>query len=169
MFKHPIALAIFSLQFLATPLSAKIIKIAPPTQENCTYAELPCSEQQKAYIEELITAMGEQTWFSLFKNRNHLEAIGSHINSVHPLKFLGTIFSNPNLKTHMLAIFDDFLKKGQLMDNGLIPNLNREADKGTLSKYLNAFAEEVKIPVDALQPYVQSRDWDEMVRFLIRS
>lgn len=155
--------------FAAGALDAKIVKIPPPTQENCPYAELPCTQLQKTYICELITSMGEQSWFSLFKNRGHLEAIGAHINSVHPLKFLGTIFSNPSLKPQMAAIFDDSLKKNQLMNNGLIPNLDREAEKGNLHKYLRDFAEEIHVSPQALEGYFHSHQWEEMVRFLIQS
>lgn len=157
-----------SLILAGGPLSATIIKIPPAAQVDPAYADIPCSDQQKAYIGELITAMGDQSWAGLFKNRKHLEFIGAQISPVHPLKFLGIIFSNPSLKPKMAAIFDDFLKKGQLVD-GLIPNLNREVDKGTLMKHLVPFAKEVGVNPEILKGYFESRDWEAMVRFLIQS
>ncbi len=159
---------LLALTLVTASLSGSIIKIPPAAQEEMTYDKLLCSKDHKDYIEELITAMKEQSWLTLFKNRKHLEFIGSQINPVHPLKFLGTIFSNPTLKSYMPVIFEDFLKKGQLLD-GLSANLNREADKGALNRYLTPFAQEVGVSPEIIQPYFQSRNWEGLVQMLNQS
>lgn len=159
---------LLALTLVTASLSGSIIKIPPATQEEVTYDKLLCSEQHRAYIAELITAMKEQSWLDLFKNRKRLEFIGAQITPIHPLKFLGVIFSNPTLKAHMPVIFDDFLKRGQLLD-GLGMNLSREADKGTLNKYLTPFAQEVGLSPEVIQPYFQSRNWEGLVQMLNQS
>lgn len=167
MFKKSVLAA--SILLLSAPLSASIIKIPPTTQGELTYATLPCSDQQTAYIRELVSSMGNSGWLDLLSNQKHLKFIGSQIDTVHPLKFLAAIFVTPDLKIEMAKILDSYLKKDQMLDKGLIPNLDREADKGTLMKYLVPFAEDVRVSPDVLRPYFERRDWESMVRFLIQS
>ena len=146
---------------------ASIIKFPPVGGQKDTYKDLTCTDQDKANIFELITAMAENGKLSLLLKQSYLKNIGAQINHVHPMKFLGAIFSNPRLKECMVEIFDDYFKRNGFMD-GLGPSLTREADKGKIEPYLNDFAAEVKIPADKLRPFFQSRDWEELVRFLMQ-
>ena len=167
--KTPFLIALLATFTVASAsLQGSIIKIPPVAQQDLCYAALPCSEQQKEYILELITAMAVEDSFELFKNRKHLEFIGTQISSVHPLKFLGTIFSDPSNKTLMASVLNKYVPKNKLL-GGLIPNLDREADKGVLNKHIADFAQEVHVSPEILQPYFEGRLWEEMVKFLIQS
>jgi hypothetical protein len=166
-------LFLFSLLVLFVPFHSdahplgSIIKF-PVTPSQQTYEELVCTDQDKATIYEIITTMAENGKVGLLFKKNHLNELGSHINHIHPLKFLSTIFSNPRLKECMGGIFEDYFKRNGFMD-GLGPSLEKEAEKGTLEKLLPGFATEVSVDSDHLRPYFRSRDWENMVRKLIQS
>lgn len=145
-----------------------IIKIPPAHQAELLYKDLIFTEQDKLYICELITTMSQSNKFQLLFKQSHLKMIGAQINHVHPLKFISTIFSDPELKSLMPTIRDDSFKWSGLLD-GLGPSLTREAIKGKLQLYLNDFAEEVHLAPEAIRPYFESRDWDNFIRFLIES
>ena len=145
-----------------------IIKFPPPSKgDEVTYKDLPCSDQDRSYIFEIITTMAENGKISLLLKQNHLKQMGAQINHVHPLKFLSTIFTNDRLKECMVPIFDDYFKRNGFMD-GLGPSLTVESEKGKLESFLPEFANEVQIPADALRPYFQSRDWEGLVRQLMQ-
>jgi len=132
------------------------------------YKDLVCTEEDRAKIYEIVSTIANNPKLSLLFSQSHLRQLGQEINHVHPLKFLATVFSNSELKSSMYYVFDDGFKRSGFMD-GLGPSLDRESQKGKLAMYLKDFAAEVSVSPESLQEYFKSRDWDNMVRFLIRS
>jgi len=151
---------------------ASIIKIPPPTQPpagELSYEQLACSEIDKQKITRLITTMAENGKLALLlKYQRELRQIGREIDHVHPLKFLSTVFSNPTLKVYMKEIYHDYFKWTNFMD-GLGNGLTSQAKQGKVGPYINEFAKEVGAQPDALQGYVQSMDWENMVVFLMNN
>jgi hypothetical protein len=161
------AQAIVHLVSKPKAILGSIIKIPAPKPKELPYENIPCSERDKACVREIITSMGENGKFSLLFMQGHLRDLGAEIEQLHPLKFLSSIFVHPELKVHMAEIFDDYFKRTGFMD-GLGPNLSLEADKGRLDQYLDAFAKEINFPAEKIRPYFDNRDWEEMVRTIIR-
>lgn len=159
----------FLFTSISMPCSASIIK-KPPTKvpAEITYKDLTCSEQDKACIYEIISTVGETGKLGLYFKQDHLEELGAQINHVHPLKFLATIFSDPYLKGCMISVWNDYFKKGRFM-GGLVPNLTREAEKGKLDQYIPDFAADVGVNLEQIRPFFESRDWDNLVYFLIHA
>ena len=70
--------------------------------------------------------MGSNGYYSLLKNhKKRLNKIGDELRYLHPFKFLGYIFSNPDLKNHMATIFNDWLLKPNFL--GDFPLLNGDS------------------------------------------
>lgn len=155
------------LAFCSLDLYASIIKI-PPTGGDVKYADLICTEQDKSNIYEIIITLSENGKLSLLLKQGYLKQLGAQINHVHPLKFLVAIFSNPRLKFSMYDIFDDFFKRNGFMD-GLGPSLEKEADRNRLMLYLNDFAADVAVPPENIRPYFITRDWENLVRYLMQT
>lgn len=151
-----------------TSVSCSIIKKPPVKPTEMTYTELNCSEQDRNCIYEIISTMGEKGKLSLLFQQGHLRELGAQINHVHPLIFLSTIFSDAHLKSCMYYIWDDYFKRNGFLD-GLAPSLTREAEKGKLNMYIGDFAKDIGVTPDAIQGYFDTRDWENLVLFLIHS
>lgn len=149
---------------------AAIGKITPidKTNGNLPYEELVCTEIDKANIFEIITAMADNSKLSLLFMAGHLKQLGAEIDHVHPLKFLSTIMTNPRLRMSLNEVMDDYFKRIGFFD-GLSPSLSKEADKGKLDQYAAPFAQEINVPVEAVQEFFKARNWEEFVRYLLRS
>lgn len=145
---------------------ASIIKVPPAPQPELSYKDLIFTEQDRANIYELITTMAQNNKLQLLFKQGHLKTIGAQINHVHPLKFLSSISTNPEIKALMGNLHDDHFKWNELM-NGLGAGLTREAIKGKLDIYLNDFANETELSPEDIRPYFESRDWDGFVLFLM--
>lgn len=159
------------LSALLLPLEASIIKKPPAKTGEIAYKDLSCSPQDQEKIRTIISMMGEHSKLSLWANQNHLREMGAQIAHVHPMKFLTTILTDPHLKSCMMIIWNDYFKRkgflGSTTESGLTPSLNREADKGKLNQYIPEFAAELQTPAEALRPFFESRDWENLVQYLI--
>ncbi len=151
------------------PLAALLGGIVrfPPDQRSLSYKDLLCTGEDRANICELFSAIGEKGEFGLLLDRTHLKQLGAQFSHVHPLKVLETIFINPEIKRSMPSIFTDYFKRSGIM-NGLGPSLTREAEKGTLDKYLPDFGKELGVSVDALRMLCAVRDWDGLMYYLMQ-
>lgn len=140
--------------------------LACEAAEAPSYTELVCTEEDQNNIDYLIQTMATHRKLSLLLKKNELNGIGDKIYHVHPFKFLGTVFSNENLKACMREIYKDYFKWNGFMD-GLGPSLTIQADQGKLGQYLNDFAKETGVTSQELLGYIQSKDWESMVRYLM--
>lgn len=157
-----------TINYAPSPIAsfiASMIKF-PPENKPDAYKDLTCTEVDQANIYEIITIMAENGKLSLLLKKNYLQNLGAQINHVHPLKFLSTIVTNPQLKTCLYDIFDDYFKRNGFMD-GIGPSLTREADKGKLNQYIGDFSEEVNTPQEHVTKYFVSKDWEGLVRYCI--
>lgn len=146
-------------------LMATMIKF-PVERKTLAYADLVCTEQDKADIYEIITLMADNGKISLLFKKGYIEDLGDHIQHVHPLKFLSTIVTNPRLNVCLDEIFDDYFKRNGFMD-GIGPRLTKEAERGHLNQYIGNFSEEVGVPHDNLMKFFKNQDWEGLVRFFI--
>lgn len=145
-----------------------IIKKPPAKPVDTTWSDLVCTEQDRANIYEIVSTVSEKNKLSLLVNQSTLREKGAQITHVHPLKFLGVIFSDSYLKSCMSLIWNDYFKRNSFVTD-LTAALNREADRDKLYAYLNEFANEVGLLPESLKPFFDERDWDNFFLFLIRS
>jgi len=151
----------------ARPVLAPIIKIPPPeSDKDLPYGELICTQEHQDQIAYIISTIASNSKVSLLFLQGDLKRAGAKINEVHPLKFLESIFANPALKEQMKEIENDRFKWSGFMD-GLVPSLTNQANQGKLLQYLPDFAQRVGNAPEELISYFQSKDWDNLVRYLI--
>lgn len=154
--------------FAAQPVKASIIRRPPVKASELKYNDLLCTEEQKAYIYEIVSAMGEKGKLSLLFQQDHLKELGERVNDVHPLKFLEVVFTNPYLKNCMMVVWNDRFKRNGFLE-GLIPSIAREIEKGKFQIYIPDFAKEIGVNPEHLQGFIVTQDWENFIAFLIQS
>jgi hypothetical protein len=145
------------------------IKI-PPKPDNKTYDTLPGSDpKDQAKIIELFSIMGSHGKVDLLMNyKKHLEKLGKEIEHVHPIKLLGVIFSNPNMKQYMDNIFSDYFKWKYFID-GFTTSMKHEISKNNLYQYVNDFVQDVKADPKMIDIFFKKKDWKGLINYLIHS
>lgn len=154
-------------------LLAGIIKI-PPKQKERSYNDLPGNSDPKIkeQIIDLITTLGENGKISIFLNHfNRLTKIGENLRHLHPLRFIGCIFSPENsvLKKYMKKIHNDSFYWNEFFTKELLISIKHECKKGNIFPYLEDFSKEVNKPASVIKPFFEKNDWDGLFKFLIEN
>lgn len=140
----------------------------PPARHVEPYNELRISQEEKDLIRKLLFTMAESSIFELLFEKGKLEKIGERINVVHPVRFLGTVFSDPRLVYCMKEIYKSSFKWDGFSE-GFCERMRKEAAAGNLVMYLPGFAKAVKRPLDTIMTYVDVNDFEGLVKYLIKS
>jgi hypothetical protein len=130
------------------------------------YIQLPLNPEESKIIGEIIETVGNTYWAGLAVKQWSLREKEKKIKHVHPLRFLGEIFSNANLKSCMRKIEKSSLKWGGFM-KGLTPNMEKEFKCNNLLQYVDDFCQAVKADPDKVKIYIQKNDWTQLIKYLI--
>lgn len=130
------------------------------------FLELPIDDNEKKIISSIIITMAEKNVIKLGLMRRTLEKKGKRIHHVHPLRFLGYIFSTPHLKTSMNKIKRSGFKWDGFID-GLSKKMRDEAGDNNLVRYVPGFSRFLNIESEQVMKYIHRQDWEGLVRFLL--
>ena len=159
-----------ALCFISTPLIGGI-HIPPKDDLPNNYANLPCTDIDKQEIYELIDTVANNTkWDLLVHNEPRLREIEKHIKYIHPLRFLGIIFANPEMKNDMRKICEDTFKRIPFI-SGLSDKFNNESIRRSSYSYLSDFTKDITSKEKEyndyeLKVYLDRKDWEGLVYFL---
>ncbi len=148
-----------TLMFAETIEISEIVKTADP------YAELPLTEQQEGDIRKLIKTLANTSAVGLMFKKGELEKIGQRTYGVHPLRYLGFIYADRELKVCMPKLLSKSIVASRFTKE-IAEGLNERLDQGMLMEYIPGFAASLHLETAALMPYVDGRDWKGMLAFL---
>lgn len=153
-----------SICALLLSLFRPLIAASPPT--NNPYESLPITAEEKHLISKLLTTMAENNIFMLLLEKKRLEKIGGRIHHVHPLRFLGTVFTDSSLTSCMREIRKSKFKWEGFMD-GFTERMRDEARRDQLAPYIPGFAKAVDRNPEQIMSYIQGSDFENLVKFLL--
>jgi len=130
------------------------------------YHELPISETDKKAIYKLITTMAEKNVIQLGLKKKSLERIGDQIYHVHPMRFFGYVFSEPDLIYGMYEIKKSYFKWENFID-GMSKKMREEAKKNNLVRYVPGFAKTLAVDPDHVMVFIKNHDWEGFVRYFL--
>lgn len=130
------------------------------------YERIPATAEDRQKISTILITMAENSVFQLLFERKFLERLGQEVHHVHPIRFLGTIFSDPHLVQCMFVIRTSGFKWGGFMD-GITERLKGEIKAGNVNLYIPGFAQELGLRAEDIQAYINQRDIEGLVLFLM--
>lgn len=132
------------------------------------FHHLNVTQQERDKIFKLISNMGTLPWPKLLLKKNAMEKLGDDIDHVHPMRFLGVIFSNPHLKYCMGEVEKSGLKWGRFI-KGLSKKMKKNHEMGNILPHITGFAEETGVDPDQCYEYLIKKDYEGFVRYLIHA
>lgn len=147
--------------YFLTSIKTKEVKDNP-------YNELICTDVDKRKIYHIIHTLGTNGKLALlFKHKKKLEKFGDEIRHVHPLKFLGYIFSNNILKNDMKKIMNDYFVRKNFMKD-LSIEMTNELKNGSVRRIIKSFSEKLHVHENELIPFIEKKDWHGFVNYLAK-
>lgn len=139
--------------------------ISGETQSFDYFYQLPLNEKEKRLIKTIITTMAEKNIFQLAFEKGSLEKKGKKINQVHPLRFIGYIFSTPELKSALKIIKKSSFKWDAFLD-GFSKRMSLEYQHNNLVQYVPGFSQLVGEQMEEVLHFIKKKDWEGLVLFL---
>lgn len=163
-----------SLLVYVDQFKADDIALTAPQEGQDAFIQLPLDEVKTKLITELISTVGHSHWtyLGLPHIQSKLLQIGRDIQHVHPLRFLGVVFADPDLRKAMRGIYASGLKwksflYGSHNQTGFSHKMDREWERNNLTPYLWGFSQYVKKHPDQISPYFERKDWIGLVEYLM--
>lgn len=127
---------------------------------------LPLSSQEEKVIESIILTLAETNIFGLLFEKSDLEKKGKFIEHVHPLRFLGVVFSRYELRMAMSEIKKSTFKWDGFME-GLERRIREEQIRDNLMRYVSGFSRHVHADPDKISAFIQHHNWEGLIRYLM--
>lgn len=150
-------------------LSALFLTTKPlafAASDSAPYDTLLISGEEKHLIAKLLTTMADNNVIKLLFEKKKLEKIGERIHHVHPMRFLGTVFTDGRLSSSMKEISRSGFKWDGFME-GFAERMRGEAKRGNLLPYVPGFAEAVHRNPEEIAAYIERLDFEGLVKYLI--
>jgi hypothetical protein len=121
----------------------------------------PAEKERITYITNTLA----DTWTpALLLKKKELEKAGDAVAHIHPLRYLGLIFANQELRQALRKVRKKSWVWGQFWDP-MKMSLNRETERGEMDSTISfRFSELTKTP--SVRTLIDERKWDEMIEHL---
>lgn len=121
---------------------------------------------QKKDIGYILKTLGNASLTKIAKQKSSLEKAGNRIESIHPFKFLETIFTDEELIVSIRNLQGRSKLWPQFRDP-LISSLSAESDVGNLTPYTQDLASTLKIDVSGISADIDNKNWSGLISDLI--
>lgn len=158
-------------QLVLDALDPQEVEASQPTVEKSEpspYDSLAITAEDRKTICKLLMTMAENNVFKLLIEKKRLEQWGDEIYHVHPVRFLGTVFTDPRLIYFMREIRRSSFKWDGFVE-GFAERMREEASRNNLVRYVDGFAEAVQRDSVEIYPFFEKADFEGLVKYLLKN
>ncbi|MCB1118441.1 MAG: hypothetical protein KDK65_00615 [Chlamydiia bacterium] len=124
----------------------------------------PLSSESEANISYIIDTLGSHSTLGLAFYSKSLNQAGNNVDFVHPLTFIGFIFSNPHLSQKAKQIASTPWSR---FTKGVAGSFDRAAQRHNITPdMVTDFAKKVNIPEEEIEPLIAKRQWIPLMNTL---
>ncbi|MFS8564191.1 MAG: hypothetical protein LVR00_07775 [Rhabdochlamydiaceae bacterium] len=130
------------------------------------YAQLPMRPEESKIIGEIIEGITHNViWLGI--HQGEFMRKKQQIKHVHPMRFLGEIFSNTNLKSCMRKVEKTHFQWNRFVQE-LKANMEKEYSRNNLFQHVEGFCQSVRADPERVKTFIQKHDWSGLVKYLIQ-
>lgn len=147
--------------FLNSESSILLIENAPEGTES--FYHLPITDREKRLIKIIITTMAEKNILQLAFIKRTMEKKGKKIEHVHPMRFIGYILSNAELRSSLRIIKKSSFKWDAFID-GFSRRMKEEFGNNNLYVHIPGFCHQTGANPAEITHFIQKKDWEGLVK-----
>lgn len=158
------------LEDLAHLVAQPAVTVAelPAEEKKSPFDTLPISYEEKRKIERILMTLSENSVFKLLFEKKHLERLGHEVNHVHPIRFLGTVFSDQRLVYCLYRIRSSSFKWDGFVE-GFSERFKEEIRANNVNQYIPSFAAYLNVKPEVIQSYINANDLEGLIVFLMET
>lgn len=141
-------------------------ELQPSKEDGDPFLSLPLTDVEQKTIAFIIQNMADKNIFELALEKRKMEEKGKQINHVHPLRFIGCIFSDYELTKALKKVRKSTFKWDAFVD-GFVKRMKEEHSKNNLLPYITGFAKEVNVLEEKVLYYIQEKNWKGLIDYLM--
>lgn len=141
-------------------------ELLPSEEDGDPFLSLALTEVEQRTIAFIIQNMADKNIFELALEKRKMEEKGKQINHIHPLRFIGCIFSDYELTKAIKKVRKSSFKWDAFLD-GFVKRMKEEHSKNNLLPYVSGFAKAVNVLEEKVLYYVQKKDWEGLIDYLM--
>ncbi|MCX6988603.1 MAG: hypothetical protein NTZ52_03755 [Chlamydiae bacterium] len=130
------------------------------------YNALRLTKTDAKNIRSILTTMSDKNLFLLLLEKGSLEKKGKQIRPVHPMRFIGFILADSQLRKCLHNIKKDYFKWSNFAE-GFTDRMKEEAGKGNLLPYIHGLATLIKVDPGVIYQFISKKDYDGLLKYFI--
>ncbi len=130
------------------------------------FYSLALSKEDQNNIRFIISTMAKENLVQLAFSKGTLEKKGKKIEHVHPLRFMGYILSQRELKQALKQVRKSSFKWDHFI-GGFARRMKDEHSHNNLHAYIPGFAQQVGCREELVRRYIHHKDWEGLVKALL--
>lgn len=127
------------------------------------FYQLPISEKEKRIIKYILTTMSEKNILQLAFVKRTMEKKGRRIEHIHPMRFIGYILSNSELRSCLRTIRKSSFKWDAFID-GFARRMREEYSNNNLYVHVPGFCQLIGANQEDVTQFIQRKDWEGLVK-----
>lgn len=135
--------------------------------ETEAFLELPLDEGDKVVIRQFIVNLSERSIEDLLADRQGLEDIKGKLDSIHPLRLAGFIFSDSTTRHHAKILANTEVKSN-LFIILLQVEVQSAKENGILDQYLPGFVDFLGLDINVVRHYINQTDYRSLIRYMLQ-
>lgn len=145
-----------------------ILSIAKSSSSIARNYDAKVTSKEKEDISFIVTTLGRGSLKKLLTAKSSLKKAGTRVDHVHPLRFIGSIFSDEEMKVGILQIKERGGWVAKEFFNGMYESLTTESNLQNLKiEYITDFANYLEIDSNLVIKPIQDKDWKGLISILI--
>ncbi len=140
-----------------------VLQVNETSLETESYYQLPISDKEKRMIKIIVNTMAEKNILQLALVKRSMEKKGKKIEHIHPMRFMGYILSNAELRSSLRTIKKSSFKWDAFID-GFSGRMKEEFANNNLYMYIPGFCDQVGVNPDEVAQLIQKKDWEGFVK-----
>ncbi len=132
------------------------------------FLAIPLTDDDKSVISEFIKYFASTNMVQLLENRKYLETFKNQVQSIHGLRLISFILTDPDTNRHMKSIILEADLKLAYTTIVLESELMDAVENGLSDQLLSGFADFSKLDKNIIRNYIHQENYRALVKYLVQ-